>query len=274
MSLVSSKARHLCIEWPEHFAGTSINMIDLGSRLKGKTALVSGAAAGIGRASVLRMSAEGAHVVAIDVNEEGLRTLKGGTAITVRKVDVCDGQAVRRLQAECGHIDILFNCAGIVPTGTVLECQTEDWSTGFAINVTSYFAMIKAFLPSMLLEKRGSIINMASVVSTIKGVPQRFCYGATKAAVIGMTKSVAADFVASGVRCNAICPGTVDTPSLQNRLRATGDYAKARREFEQRQPMGRIAHVDEISGLVAFLASDDASFITGQAFAVDGGWSI
>ena len=245
----------------------------LNNRLDGKTILVTAAAAGIGRASAIRMASEGAHVIATDVDVKGLESLPAELAIEKLPLDVTDVSAIRTLASARPTIDVLFNCAGIVPAGTVLDCSLQDWSTAFSINVTSCFLMIQAFLPGMLTRGQGSIVNMSSVASSIKGVPNRFCYGATKAAVIGITKSVAADFVGKRIRCNAICPGTVDTPSLQKRLSATGDYDKARREFEARQPMGRIARVEEIAGLVAFLASDDASFITGQAYAVDGGWS-
>lgn len=220
------------------------------------------------------MAAEGAAVIATDVDEGGLATLSREAAVQARQLDVTDTKAIERLAEKIGPIDVLFNCVGIVPGGTVLECTREDWDRSQAINVTSCFEMIKAFLPGMLQKGRGSIINTASIVSSLKGAPNRFCYGTTKAAVIGMTKSVAADFVGKGIRCNAICPGTVDTPSLQQRLRATGDYDKAKRDFEARQPMGRLAHADEIASLVAFLASDEAGFVTGQAYAVDGGWSI
>jgi 2-keto-3-deoxy-L-fuconate dehydrogenase len=239
-------------------------------RLAGKTALVTAAAAGIGRASAERFAAEGATVHAVDRNEQGLATLAG---CTPHQVDLTDARAIAAHADAVGPIDILFNCAGYVHSGTVLDCSEEEWAFVHALNVTAMYRTIRTFLPGMLERGAGSIINMSSVASSVKGVPNRFAYSTTKAAVIGLTKSVAADFVGQGIRCNAICPGTVDTPSLQQRLKDTGDYEAALAAFKARQPMGRLGKADEIAALAAYLASDEAAFTTGTIHIIDGGWS-
>jgi 2-keto-3-deoxy-L-fuconate dehydrogenase len=240
-------------------------------RLSGKIAVVTAAGSGIGRESALAFAREGARVFAVDIDGAALKTLSGCEG---HVVDVRDPAAIAAFAKLAGRVDVLFNCAGMVPSGTVLDVETSAWSAAFDLNVHAMFHMIRAFLPGMLDARAGSIINMSSVASSITGVPNRCAYGATKAAVIGLTKSVAADFVAQGVRCNAICPGTVDTPSLQARLRATGDYAKARAEFEARQPMGRLGKPDEVAALALHLASDESGFTTGQIHVIDGGWMI
>ena len=239
-------------------------------RLAGKTALVTAAAAGIGRASAERFVAEGATVHAVDIDEVGLAALAG---CATHQTDLTDAAAVATLRDAVGPIDVLFNCAGYVHSGTVLDCSEEDWAFAHALNVTAMYRTIRAFLPAMLERGGGSIINMSSVASSVKGVPNRFAYSTTKAAVIGLTKSVAADFVGQGIRCNAICPGTVDTPSLQQRLKDTGDYAAALAVFKARQPMGRLGKAEEIAALAAYLASDEAAFTTGTIHIIDGGWS-
>jgi 2-keto-3-deoxy-L-fuconate dehydrogenase len=249
-------------------------MRSLQNRLGNKTVLVTAAAAGIGRASAIRMAEEGANVIATDIDGPGLASLKAQAGVQVRKLDATDLEQIARAVKEIGAVDVLVNCVGYVATGDVLSSSRSDWDRSLTINVTSCFEMIRGFLPGMLDRGAGSIVNIASIVSSLKSAPLRCCYATTKAALIGLTKSVACDFVGRGVRCNAVCPGTVDTPSLQGRLHATGDYDKARREFEARQPMKRLGHVDEISSLVAFLASDEAGFVTGQTYAVDGGWSM
>jgi 2-keto-3-deoxy-L-fuconate dehydrogenase len=240
-------------------------------RLAGKTAIVTAAASGIGRASAEAFAAAGARVIAVDIDAQALQTVAG---CEPHVLDVRDAGAIATFAARIGPVDVLFNCAGSVPGGTVLDIGLEKWNAAFDLNVTSMYHMIRAFLPGMVDRSRGSIINMSSVAGSITGVPDRCAYGVTKAAVIGLTKSVAADFVARGVRCNAICPGTVDTPSLQSRLHAHGDYAKTRAEFEARQPLGRFGKPGEIAALALHLASDESGFTTGQIHIIDGGWMI
>ena len=243
-------------------------------RLKGKTALVTAAGQGIGYASVMAMVAEGATVWATDINATLLERFKGHASIHTHVLDVMDKAAIKALAAKIPAIDVLFNCAGFVHAGTVLEATDEDWDFAFDLNVRSQFWMIQAILPGMLAKKNGSIINMSSIVSSIRGLPNRFVYGATKAAVVGLTKAVAADYVTQGIRCNAVCPGTVDTPSLQDRINAYADPKEARKQFIARQPMGRLATAEEIAPVVVFLASDDSTFSTGNLYSVDGGMTI
>ncbi len=240
-------------------------------RLKGRTAVVTAAGSGIGRASAEAFARAGARVFAVDINGDALKTLVGCEG---HVLDVRDPAAIASVAKTVGKVDVLFNCAGIVPKGTVLTVDPADWNAAFELNVTAMFNMIRAFLPAMVAARAGSIINMSSVAGSITGVPDRCAYGATKAAVIGLTKSVAADFVEQGIRCNAICPGTVDTPSLQARLHSYGDYAKTRAEFEARQPMGRFGKPEEIAALALYLASDESGFTTGQIHVIDGGWMI
>jgi 2-keto-3-deoxy-L-fuconate dehydrogenase len=240
--------------------------------LEGSTVLVTAAAQGIGKASALAFARAGAMVYATDINEAELAKLRGQEGVATRRLDVLDGAAVNDLVAEIGRVDVLFNCAGYVHSGSILEMKDSDLDFAFDLNVRAMVRTIRAVLPGMLERGDGSIINMASVASSIKGVPNRFAYGVTKAAVIGLTKSVAADYVAQGIRCNAICPGTVDSPSLQDRLRAQGDYEAARAAFVARQPIGRIGTAEEIADLAVYLAG--ATYTTGQAYAIDGGWTI
>jgi 2-keto-3-deoxy-L-fuconate dehydrogenase len=238
-------------------------------RLSGKTALVTAAAQGIGKASAELYAREGARVIATDISDALLAEVIG---CETRRLDVLDPQAILDLAAELGPVDVLFNCAGFVHSGTILDCDEAAWAFSNDLNVNAMYRMIRAFLPAMLAAGGGSIVNMASVASSIKGVPGRFAYGATKAAVIGLTKAVAADFVGQGVRCNAICPGTVETPSLNQRLADTGDYEAARATFTARQPMGRLGKPEELAQLALYLASDESSFTTGQIHIIDGGW--
>ena len=240
--------------------------------LEGKVALVTAAAQGIGRATALAFAHAGATVHATDINDTLLAELAGEKRVTSRRLDVLDEAAVRAAVAEIGQVDILFNCAGFVHAGSILEMKDADLDFALDLNVKSMIRTIRAVLPGMIERGGGAIINMASVASSITGVPNRFVYGTTKAAVFGLTKSVAADFVAKGIRCNAICPGTVESPSLESRMRAQGDYDKARAAFIARQPMGRLGSPEEIADLAVYLAG--ATYTTGQAYAVDGGWTI
>jgi 2-keto-3-deoxy-L-fuconate dehydrogenase len=244
-------------------------------KLKGKTAVVTAAGQGIGRATAQAFAREGARVVATDIDPGQLAMLEG---CDVRVLDATDAAAIGALAREIGSADILFNCAGFVHAGTILACGEEDWDFSFELNVRSMYRMIRAFLPAMLAQGSGSIINMASIASSVRAVPNRFVYSTTKAAVIGLTKSVAADFVTSGVRCNAICPGTIESPSLRQRIEAQARESgqavdDVTRAFAARQPMGRVGRPEEIAALAVYLASDDSAFTTGAVHVIDGGWS-
>ncbi len=240
-------------------------------RLQGKTAFCTASGAGIGRATVEAFVAEGARVIATDISAVALRGLPDG--VETHSLDVTDGAAVLALAAEVGAPDILFNCAGYVHSGTILECDEAAFDFSVNLNLKGLYRVTRAFLPAMLENGGGAIVNIASVAGSIIAAPNRFVYGATKAAVIGITKSVAADYIGQGIRCNAICPATVESPSLQGRMEATGDAEAARRAFVARQPMGRIGRPDEIAALAVYLASDESAFMTGQAIAIDGGWT-
>ena len=246
----------------------------MAGRLAGKTAFITAAAQGMGQAAALAFAREGARVWATDLNAQPLKALEGKDGIRTRQLDVTDEAAIARVAQEVGDADVLFNCAGIVHNGSILDASAKDWDQAMSVNVRSMFLVARAFLPGMLKKRHGSIINMASVASSIKGLPNRCVYGASKAAVIGLTKSIAADYVRQGVRCNAIAPGTVDTPSLQGRINSYADPVQARRDFIARQPMGRLGTVDDITPILVYLASDESLFATGNVFSIDGGMTI
>jgi len=244
----------------------------MSGRLNGKKILVTAAAQGIGRATAERFATEGAEVVATDINMEVLGTLKAAK-VTTRRLDVLDLAAITAAEKEIGAIDVLVNCAGFVHHGTILDCEEKDFDFSTNLNVRAAYRMIRAFLPGMLTRQKGTIVNIASIASSIIGVPNRFIYGVTKAALLGLTKSVAVEFVKQGIRCNAICPGTVETPSLGERIKALGNEEEARKAFIARQPMGRLGKAEEIAALALYLASDESAFVTGQEFVIDGGWT-
>ena len=246
----------------------------MSGRLRGKRAFVTAAAAGIGRASALAFAREGASVIATDIDAAGLASLaREGASIATRVLDVRDFAAIRAAAAEAGDIDILLNAAGFVHQGTLLDCDERAWDFSFDLNVKSVYRVLQSFLPGMIARRRGSVISIASVASSIRGVPNRAAYSATKAALIGLTKAVAADTVAHGVRVNAICPGTVETPSLHDRINQNADPVAARAAFIARQPMGRLGTADEIASLAVYLASDESSYTTGAIHVIDGGWT-
>lgn len=247
----------------------------MNGRLHGKHALITAAGAGIGRATAIAFAQAGAHVIATDIDASALDSLAHEQpSMATQVLDVTDVHAITKLVGSAGPIDVLFNCAGYVHAGTILDTDEDSWRRSFSINIDGMFRLCKAVLPGMLERSNGSIVNMASVASSIKGVPNRFAYSTTKAAVIGLTRSIAADFVARGIRCNAICPGTVKTPSLEQRVHALGgDQEAAWRGFTDRQPMGRLGRPEEIAALALYLASDESSFTTGTVHVVDGGWS-
>jgi len=246
----------------------------MSGRLTGKTAFITAAGQGMGRAAAIAFAAEGAKVWATDLKSGLLDELAGVAGVTTRQLDATDEQAIGKLAAEVGAIDVLLNCAGFVHHGSILDCAPADWDFSMSLNVRSMYLVARAFLPGMLAKKGGSIINMASIASNIKGLPNRCVYGTSKAAVIGLTKSIAADYVKQGIRCNAVCPGTIDTPSLADRINSFPDPVQARKDFIARQPMGRLGTVEDMVPLFIYLASDESSFATGTTFSVDGGMTI
>jgi 2-keto-3-deoxy-L-fuconate dehydrogenase len=245
------------------------------TRLQGKVALLTAAGQGIGRATAVAFAREGAAVWATDVNEASLTDLSTlGPEVRVRRLDVRDRTAIQSLIPEIGAIDVLFNCAGYVHHGSILECGEDDWTRSLEINVSAMYRTCQAVLPGMLARGRGTIVNVASAASSIKAAPNRFAYATTKAAVIGLTKAIAADFIQGGIRCNAICPGTIDSPSLRERIAAAGDARAAYASFVARQPLGRLGTPEEVAALAVYLASDESSFTTGQVHIIDGGWTM
>ena len=245
------------------------------NRLIGKKVLITAAGQGMGRAAAIAMANEGAKVFATDINTDALKTLSAENSdIEIFQLDVLDPIAIAKAPEKTGPLTTLFNCAGFVHNGTILDMSDDDWDFSFTLNVRSQFRLIRAYLPGMLSKKDGSIINMASVASSIKGAPNRCLYGSTKAAILGLTRAVAADYVSKGIRCNALCPGTIMTPSLKDRMRETGDYENAKIEFLARQPIGRFATSEEVTGILIHLASDESKFTTGTFQIVDGGWSL
>lgn len=247
----------------------------MSTSLKGKIALVTAAGQGIGRATALSFATAGATVWATDVNQNALNTLANEQpGIRTRILSVTDDSVIREVAAEVGTLDVLFNCAGYVHHGSILDCSDADWDFSFDLNVRSMYRTCRAFLPGMIAAGKGSIINMSSVVSSVKATSNRFLYATTKAAVVGLTKAIAADYVSKGIRCNAICPGTIETPSLEDRIAAQGDVEKVRAAFIARQPMGRLGRPEEIAAAALYLASDESAFMTGQTIVIDGGWSI
>lgn len=242
-------------------------------RLEGKTAVITAAGQGMGRATVLAFLREGARVWATDIDAAKLETLRDHAGVTVRRLDVLKAAEIADFAKEIEAPDILFNCAGFVHNGSILDCDEDSFDFSVNLNIRAMYRMIRAFLPAMIARGGGSIVNMASVASTVIAAPNRFIYGTTKAAVIGLTKSVALDYVGQGIRANAICPGTVESPSLQDRMRALGDYDQARAGFIARQPMGRLGTADEVAELVVYLASNESAFMTGNAIVIDGGWA-